>query len=74
MSNASRCRRIAEDYAELAARTPDARLKRAYRRLARLWCDMAPLAESYDRSTDPRAKERIFEMIDAAGDLRHDIA
>ncbi len=74
MPNAMRCRRIAEDYAKRAERTQDAALKSTYQRLERLWLDMAPLAESYDRSSDPRAKQRIYDMIDAVGDIRQNVA
>jgi hypothetical protein len=74
MSNASRCRAIAAYYAELAERVGDAEKKRACRRLEFLWRDIAPLAENYDRWSDPRSKERIYEMIDAVGEYRRRVA
>ena len=74
MSNASRCRSIAVNYAKLAQRATDPEAKRAFRRLEFLWRDMEPLAESFDRFSDPRAKERIYDMIDAVGEYRRTIA
>ena len=74
MSNASRCRSIAAHYAELAERAIDPEAKRACLRLELLWRDMAPLAESFDRWSDPRSKERIYEMVDAAAEYRRKVA
>jgi hypothetical protein len=70
MSNASRCRSIAAHYSELVERTRDPELKRSYRRLEILWREMTPLAETYDRESDPHAKEQIYEMIDAVAEQR----
>lgn len=70
MSNASRCRSIAAHYSELARRATDPDLRSSYRRLETLWREMTPLAENYDRESDPDAKERIYEMIDAVADER----
>ena len=74
MLNASRCRRIAADYARQAAEASDQEARRAFRRLEFLWRDMAPLAENFDRWSDEISKERIFEMIDAAAEVRRKVA
>ena len=74
MSNAARCRAIAADYARRAREARDPAVKRAFHRLEFLWRDMAPLAENYDRWSDPTAKERIYEMIDAAAEVRRKVA
>ena len=74
MSNASRCRSIAANYAKLAQRASDPESRRAFRRLEFLWRDMEPLAENFDRFSDPRAKDKIYEMIDAVGEFRRRIA
>ena len=55
-----------------AARDPEER--RAYRRLEALWRDITPLAENFDRWSDPRSKERIYEMIDAVAEVRRKVA
>jgi hypothetical protein len=70
MSNASRCRLIAANYAKLAEQAVDAEARRAFRRLEFLWRDMERLAENFDRWSDPRSKEKIYEMIDAVGEYR----
>ena len=74
MSNASRCRSIAAHYAKLAAEATDPEARRAFRRLEFLWRDMEPLAENFDRWSDPRSKEQIYEMIDAVGEYRRKVA
>jgi hypothetical protein len=74
MSNAARCRAIAADYACRANAARDPAAKRAFRRLEFMWRDMALLAENYDRWSDPTAKERIYEMIDAAAEVRREVA
>jgi hypothetical protein len=74
MSNASRCRSIAVNYAKLAERATDPEARRAFRRLEFLWRDMEPLAENFDRWSDPRAKEKIYEMIDVVGEYRRRVA
>lgn len=74
MSNASRCHLIAAHYAKLAAAATDPEARRAFRRLEFLWRDMEPLAENFDRWSDPRSKEQIYEMIDAVGEYRRRIA
>lgn len=74
MLNATRCRRLAADYAKRARETTDPEVRRALRRLELLWRDMAPLAENFDRSIDARSKERIFAMIDAAAEVRRKVA
>jgi hypothetical protein len=74
MSNASRCRVIAADYARRAREARDASTKLAFARLERLWREMAPLAENVDRASDPLAKERLYQMIDAAAEVRRLVA
>jgi hypothetical protein len=74
MSNASRCRKRAARYRALAAETKSPETARAYARLERLWLEMAPLAESVDRRSDWSARERLYEMIDAVEDVRHQVA
>jgi Ser/Thr protein kinase RdoA (MazF antagonist) len=74
MSNASRCRSMAASYAKLAAHATDPDAKRAFRRLEFLLRDMEQLAENFDRFSDPRAKEKIYEMIDAVGEYRRRVA
>ena len=74
MSNATRCRRVADDYAERARAARDPEERRAFCRLETLWRDIAPLAENFDRWSDPRSKERIYEMIDAAAEVRRKVA
>ena len=74
MSNAERCRAIAADYARHADAARDPAAKRAFRRLEFMWRDMAPLAENFDRWSDPSSKERLYEMIDAAAELRREVA
>jgi hypothetical protein len=74
MLNASRCRRVAAEYARRADEAGDIEERRALRRLEFLWRDMAPLAESFDRWSDPRSKERLYEMLDAAAEVRRKVA
>ena len=74
MLNASRCRSIAAGYTQRARKARDPTAQRAFRRLEMLWREMAPLAESFDRWSDPRAKERIYEMIDAVAEVRRNVA
>jgi hypothetical protein len=74
MSNASRCRAIAADYARRAKEAPDPAAQRAFRRLEFLWRDMAPLAENFDRWSDPRSKEQLYEMLDVAAEVRRKVA
>ncbi len=74
MSNASRCRAIAANYARQAAAASDPDARRAFRRLEFLWRDMAPLAENFDRWSDEGSKERIYAMIDAVAEMRRKVA
>jgi len=74
MSNAARCRAIAADYARRADAARDPAARRAFRHLEFLWRDMAPLAENFDRWSDPTSKERLYEMIDAAAEVRRKVA
>jgi hypothetical protein len=74
MWNAAHCRTIAADYARRAEAAMDPAAKRAFRRLEFLWRDMAPIAENFDRRSDPTAKERLYEMIDAAAEVRRKVA
>ena len=74
MWNAARCRTIAADYARRAVEARDPAARRAFRRLEFLWRDMAPLAENLDRWSDPASKERLYEMIDAAAEVRRKVA
>lgn len=74
MSNASRCQKLAAHYARLASEAVDMEEKLSYRRLERLWRDIAPLAENFDRLSDPLAKERIYEMVDAVAEHRRKVA
>jgi hypothetical protein len=74
MSNASRCRAIAADYARRAETADDPDERRAFRRLEFLWRDMAPLAENFDRWSDPASKEEIYALIDAVGEVRRKVA
>ena len=74
MSNASRCRAIAADYARRAQEANDPAARRTFLRLEALWRDMAPLAEDYDRWSDPGSKERLYQMIDAAAEVRRKVA
>jgi hypothetical protein len=74
MSNASRCRATAATYARLAdaAKTPT--LRRSYQTLERLWLDMAPLAEDFDRRHGEETKERIYDMMDAVAEQQRQVA
>jgi len=74
MLNASRCRVIAAHYARRALTERDSELRRALLHLEVLWRDMAPLAERFDRWSDPRSKERLYEMIDAAAEVKRKVA
>jgi hypothetical protein len=74
MSNASRCRALAADYARRAEKASEPAARRAFLRLEALWRDMAPLAEDYDRWNDQSSKERLYEMIDAAAEVRRKFA
>jgi hypothetical protein len=74
MSNASRCRAVAADYARRAQETSDPAARRTFLRLEALWRDMSPLAEDYDRWSDPSSKERLYRMIDAAAEVRRKVA
>jgi hypothetical protein len=74
MSNAARCRAIAADYARRAAEARDPAARRTFRRLEFMWRDMAPLAENFDRWSDPSSKERLYELIDAAAEDRRTVA
>jgi hypothetical protein len=65
---------MSADYARRAAQARDPAAQRAFRRLEILWREMAPLAENFDRWSDPRAKERIYEMIDAVAEIRRKVA
>lgn len=74
MSNASRCLETAAHYARLAEEAADAERRTTFQRLESLWREMAPLAEKFDRASDPGAKERIFELVDAAAEVRRMVA
>ncbi len=74
MSNASRCQSRAARYQRLAERADDPEVRRTCRALAAIWDEIAPLAESFDRKTDPSSKERIYELIDAIGEERRKVA
>jgi hypothetical protein len=74
MTNASRCRAIAADFARRAEAARDPEARRTFRRLEFLWRDMAPLAESFDRWSDPHSKERLYAMVDAAAEVRRKVA
>jgi len=74
MSNALRCRAIAAGYARRAGEASDPAARRTFLRLEALWRDMAPLAEDYDRWSDPGSKERLYQMIDAAAAVRRKVA
>jgi hypothetical protein len=74
MSNASRCRATAATYARLARTTPQAELRRSYQALERLWLQMAPLAEDFDRDADDGSKVRIYEMMDAVAAEQRKVA
>jgi len=74
MSNASRCRAIAADYARRAEKASEPAGRRAFLRLEALWREMGPLAEDFDRWSDPGSKERLYEMIDAAAEVRRKVA
>jgi hypothetical protein len=69
MSNESRCLERAARYQELAA-AAQAPQRRSYLELARLWREMAPLAEAVDRESDHRARERLYAMIDIVEEVR----
>jgi hypothetical protein len=74
MSNASSCRAIAARYQRLAEEARSAEARRAYERLAQLWLDMAPVAESFDRRLDGGAREKIYTMIDSVAQSRAKVA
>lgn len=74
MSNAARCREIADEYARRAKRTDDPAARRVFLRLEAVWRDMTPVAEDYDRWSDASSKERLYEMIDAAAALKRKVA
>jgi len=74
MWNAARCRAIAAGYARRAQEARDPGAKRAFRRLEFLWRDMAPLAENFDRWSDQSSKEQLYRMIDAAAEVRRNVA
>ena len=74
MSNASRCLAMAAHFSRLAERAADAEARAHCRRLERLYRDMAPLAETYDRRRDPAAKARIFALTDEVGEVRRKVA
>ncbi len=74
MSNASRCRATAATYARLADATANPALRRSYLTLERLWLDMAPLAEDFDRRHADDAKERIYDMMDAVAEQQRRVA
>jgi hypothetical protein len=74
MSNASRCLAMAAHYARLADRAGNVDSRASCRRLERLFRDMAPLAETYDRQRDESAKERIYALTDEIGALRRKVA
>ena len=74
MTNAARCLATAANYARLADRAAAAEARHAFRRLERVFLDMAPLADSYDRRRDEPSKQRIFELTDKIGELRREFA
>lgn len=74
MSNVSRCRAMAAQFAALAAVERESDAYQAYRELERLWLEMVPLAESVDRWGDPQSKSRIYAMIDTVETVRRKVA
>jgi hypothetical protein len=74
MSNASRCRATAATYARMAEATANPALRRSYQTLERLWLDMAPFAEDFDRRHGDEAKERIYDMMDAVAEQQRQVA
>ena len=74
MSNASRCRETAASYARLAETAESLAARRAYKALERLWLEIAPLAEHFDRSTDAESKERIYELMEAVAEQQRKVA
>ncbi|HEX9906296.1 MAG TPA: hypothetical protein VGA77_15180 [Propylenella sp.] len=74
MSNASRCRARAAQFARLAEKSPEMRERLAYRKLERLWLEMEPLAENFDRDPDGSAKQRIYEIIGAVEAVQRKVA
>jgi hypothetical protein len=65
---------MAAHYAILADHAAEPGRRAICRRLERLFLDMAPLAESFDRRRDPAAKERIYALTDEVGALRRQVA
>lgn len=74
MSNASCCRRTAAQFARLAAQTHDVDERHAYRKLERLWAEMAALAARFDREQDGTAKEEIYAMMGEVEAVRQEVA
>ncbi len=74
MSNASRCRAMAARYARRAESAADAESRRALLELERLWLETAAWAERFDRRGDAAARDRIYALIDAAGEYRRKVA
>jgi hypothetical protein len=62
-NDASRCRKAATRFARLAELCENADERSAYLELARLWSEMAGLAERFDREHDGYSKARIYAMI-----------
>jgi len=62
-NDASRCRNAATRFARLAELSENVDERNAYLELARLWLEMAGLAERFDREHDDYSKARIYAMI-----------
>ena len=74
MSNASRCLAAAAHYRRRAQSAADAGERRACAELARLWSDLASVAQRFDREHDAAAKAEIYAMMDAVGAVRRKVA
>jgi hypothetical protein len=62
-NDASRCQKTATGFARHAEQSGDVDERNAYLELARLWSEMAGLAERFDREHDDYSKARIYAMI-----------
>lgn len=62
-NDAARCQKTAAGFARLAALSEDVDERNAYLELARLWSEMAGLAERFEREHDDYSKARIYAMI-----------
>jgi len=62
-NDTSRCQKTAARFARLAQLSENADERHAYLELARLWSEMAGVAEHFDREHDDYSKARIYAMI-----------